>query len=164
MTQRLILFFFTFPVYFTLFGQTNPNKDRLYVLSKNRIGKNYIFNRSKPGNYDSTVIRYLGRVTTKKGIVFKIITSKWYFGFGPHATTRVVVFNHKNEYLGNYQLTMTYDLPDEIQNNRLVFSNKHRTDCNRKLMTRVSFNNGIPKQIFINCKDGYGDVNYFGDE
>jgi hypothetical protein len=33
----------------------------------------------------------------------------------------IVIFNEKNQYLGDYYLTMTYDIPDKIEGKYLVF-------------------------------------------
>lgn len=110
------------------------------------------------------MLNYLGKVKTKEGRVFKIITSKWYWGLSPRATSRIVVFNHKNQYLGNYYVGMTYDLPERIESNSLVFSNKNRDDCDPKVKTIISFQNGLPKKFFLRCTDKGGDIYNFGSE
>src|SRR5690242_18904588 len=81
------------------FGQTNPAKDRLAVLKHNRIGRTYTFDRSKKEDYDRTEITYLGRLTTKAGRVYKILTSKWIWGSVPRATSRIVIYNNRDQYL-----------------------------------------------------------------
>lgn len=146
------------------FGQVNPNKDRQVVLRHNNVGKTYVFDRSKKDDYNRTEITYLGKLKTKDGRVFKILISRWYWGLSPRATSRVVVFNNENEYLGNYYVTTTYDLPSKIEKNALVFDNKTKEDCNPSIMTRISFTKGLPKQFFVECKDKFGDIYSFGDE
>src|SRR5258705_2320721 len=130
-------------------GQVNPNKERQVVLRGNKIGKVYVFDRSKQKNYDRTEIIYLGKICTNDGRKFRILISRWYWGLSPRSTSRIVVYNDKNQYLGNYYVTMTYDLPDKIENNALVFSNHDNNECDPTLKTIVSFKNGLPNQFFL---------------
>ena len=163
MTSRLLLIFFTL-TFSSAFGQVYPNKDRQVVIRHNNVGKTYVFDRSKKSDHNRTELTYLGRLMTKDGRVFKILISRWYWGLSTRATSRIVVFNDKNQYLGNYYVTMTYDLPSKIEKNALVFINKYRKDCDPKIVTRISFADGLPKQFFLMCKDKQGDVYSFGDE
>ena len=142
------------------FGQVNPNRDRLAVLRHNKIGKTYIFDRSVKDVYNRTEITYLGKLRTNDGRVFKILISRWYWGLAPRATSRIVVFNNRNQYLGNYYMTMTDDLPSKIVNNALVFEN---VNCDSPMVTRVSFANGLPRDFFVGCNN-QRDLYSFGDE
>jgi hypothetical protein len=148
----------------TAFGQVNPNKDRQLVLRHSIVGKTYVFDRSRNEDYNRAEIIYLGKVRTKDGRVFKILISTWYWGIVPRATNRILVYNAQNQYLGNYPVTMTNDLPGKIKNNALVFENKNRDDCDPNMILRVSFYNGLPKQFFLACKGNMGDIYSFGDE
>jgi hypothetical protein len=159
-----LLLIFVIAIFSTVFGQVNPNKDRQVVLQHNKIGKTYVFDRSKKGDYNRTELTYLGTLKTKDRRVFKILISRWYWGLVPRATSRIVVFNEKNQYLGNYYVGMTYDLPNRIQNNTLVFENKDRRDCDSSIVTRISFTYGLPKEFFLECKNKMGDIYSFGDE
>lgn len=163
MTPRLLFIFFAL-TFTTAFGQVNPNSDRQVVLRHNNVGKTYVFDRSKKDYYNRTEITYLGKLRTNDGHVFKILISRWYWGLSPRATSRIVVCNNKNQYLGNYYVTMTYDLPSKIEKNALVFENTIREDCDPKIVTRVSFAKGLPKQFFLECKNKMGDIYSFGDE
>jgi hypothetical protein len=163
MTPRLLFILFSL-TFLNASAQVNPNKDRQLVLRHNKVGKTHVFDRSKKDNYNRTEITYLGKLRTNDGRVFKILISRWYWGLSPKATSRIVVFNDKNQYLGNYYVTMTYDLPSKIENNALVFENKRREDCNPNIVTRVSFAKGLPKQFFLECKYKMGDIYSFGDE
>jgi hypothetical protein len=160
-----LLFIFLFCVAFTtLSAQVNPNSDRQTVLRHDKVGKLYVFDRSKKDDYDKTEITYLGKVKTKDKRVFKILISRWYWGLSPRATSRIVIFNDNNQYLGNYYVGMTYDLPTKIANNALVFDNKEREGCDSMIVRRISFAYGLPKQFFIECKNKLGDIYSFGDE
>jgi hypothetical protein len=123
-----------------------------------------VFDRSKKDNYNKAEITYLGKVKTHDKRVFKILISRWYWGLSPRATSRIVVFNDKNQYLGNYYVGMTYDLPTRIENNALVFDNKEREGCDLMIVTRISFTYGLPKQFFLECKNKLGDIYSFGNE
>jgi hypothetical protein len=131
------------------------------VIKNAHIGKEYFFDKSKKDDLDSLVVIYLGQIVTTRGKVLRFLTSRWYWGFAPKATSRIVVFNEKNQYLGDYYLTMTYDVPDKIEDKSLVFINDKGSDCQAGLVTRVSFKNGIPKQFFLRCKGEMGDIYSF---
>jgi hypothetical protein len=146
------------------FGQVNPNNDRQTVLRHDTIGNTYVFDRSKKDNYNKTEITYLGELKTKDGRIFKVLISRWYWGISPRATSRIVLFNNRNQYLGNYYVGMTYDLPGKIENNALVFDNKERDGCDPTIVTRISFANGLPEKFFLECKNKMGDIYSFGDE
>lgn len=149
----------------TTSAQINPNRDRQVVLRRDKVGKVYVFDRSKKDDYDLTELTYLGKLKTRDGRFFKILISRWYWGLSPRATSRIVVFNDNNQYLGNYYVGMTYDLPDKIENNSLVFYNKYRPDCDPKIVTRVSFRYGLVNQFFLECKNKMGDIySFFSDE
>lgn len=155
----LPIFLFVFCT--TSFGQVNGNNAFQKVLTRNQIGKEFAFNKSKAGYYDSLVLVYLGNIKTKKGRVVKVITSRWYWGSGPRATSRIIIFNSKNQYLGDYYVTMTDDVPDRIEGTSLVFVNAKRGNCVPGLVTKVNFRNGIPREFFLKCDERYGDVYSF---
>jgi hypothetical protein len=141
------------------YAQVNPFTAYTTVLQQAQAGKQYSFDKSKKNDLDSLVVVYLGQIVTTKGKVLKFLTSRWYWGTAPRATSRIVVFNEKNQYLGDYYLTMTYDVPDKLEDNYLVFiSNKNSSSCPPGVVTRISFKNGIPKQFFVKCN---GDIYSF---
>jgi len=53
MTRHLLLLIFTL-IFITAYGQVDPDDDRLVVLRHNKIGKTYVFDRSKNGDYNRT--------------------------------------------------------------------------------------------------------------
>lgn len=148
----------------TAFGQVNPIVDREFVLRQNEVGKMYVFDRSQNDDHNRTEITYFGKLKPKDGRVFKILVSRWYWGLSARATSRIVVFNDKNQYLGNYYVTMTYDLPIKIERNSLVFENKNKKDCDQDILTRISFSKGLPKKFFLECKNKMGDIYTFESE
>lgn len=155
---RLILLILT--IFFTtsLEGQVNDNEIRQMVLDKNIIDSLFIFGKWTENGQTETHLKYLGEVTTKDGRVFKIMNSCWFWGLSHRATSRILIFNGNNQYVGNYGLGMTYDLPDKLENGILIFTNFENEDCDIKLITKVNFKKGLPNEIFIKCKEEYGDI------
>ena len=87
----------------------------------------------------------------------------WFWGLSHRATSRILVFNGNNQYLGNYYVTVTSDLPTKMENGTLIFKNTDE-DCDKKLTTIVNLKNGLPKQFFRKCKGKYGDIYSFDNE
>jgi len=142
--------------------QTGKSSDiRQKVLQSNNIGKEYKFNTEGD---TQTYLRYLEIIQTQKGERFKIMTSVWIWGQSGRATNRILIYSDNNRYLGNYYLTTRNDIPDRIQNNKLIFVNYKGSDCDPQLTTRIDFKNGIPKELFRKCKGDYGDIYNFSTE
>lgn len=152
---------FSLPLIFPILSYSQVNAFKAYktVVQHAQVGKEYSFGRSRKNDFDSLVVVYLGQIATTKGRILKFVTSRWYWGSVPRATSRVVVFNETNQYLGDYYLTMTYDVPSKIEDKSLVFtSNENSSNCPPGVVTRISFKNGIPKQFFVKCN---GDIYSF---
>jgi hypothetical protein len=143
------------------FSQTDHKRAFQLVLEGDAIGKEYSFGRWDGNTHDSLVLVFLGEVKTNKGRLIKILTSRWYWGLSFRATSRIILFSQKNEYLGDYRLTMNYDLPDKIEDNALIFVNDPGNDCTHSLVKRISFKKGIPKRFFLRCKEKLGDIYSF---
>jgi hypothetical protein len=133
------------------------------VLNNNVIDSLYVFGQWGETDGTETHLRYLGVIKSPEG-EYKIMTSSWFWGLSKRATSRILVFNERNEYIGNYHVGMTYDLPEKIENNRIVFLHSKTDKCNKDRITRLSFVNGIPEEFFLECKDGYGDIYTFDKE
>lgn len=135
---------------------------RLQVLKSNRTGHEFIF---KTEDRSTTHLTYLGCLTSKKGVHFKIMNSVWLWGNASRATSRILIFDKHDKYLGNYPLTLTDDLPTFIKGNKLVFINKRgNNSCDPELTTYVNFNEGIPKEFFRKCSGKGGDIYTFDKE
>lgn len=145
---------------FTGKSQTNDQNIRLKVLCFNQIGKEFTFGKWNENGGTETHLKYLGKTETKKGKIYKIMTSIWIWGLSRRATNRILIFNEKNQYLGNYYVTMNTDLPTELENGILIFRNLD-TDCDKNRATKINLKNGLPRQFFRECKNGYGDIYSF---
>ena len=141
-------------------GQVNDQKIRQQVLEKDVVDSLFIFGRWTEHGGTETHLKYLGQVTNKKGLTFKVVISSWVWGLSHRATSRILIFNNKNQYVGEYYVTTVYDLPTKLQNGNLIFKNTD-DDCDKKLLTVVSLNNGLPKKFFRKCKDKFGDIYSF---
>jgi hypothetical protein len=133
---------------------------RLDVLKKNIIGKEFTNGKwSEEGDLE-TKLTYLGSIKTTKGKVYKIMNYVFIWGRSGRSTNRILVFNEKNTYLGNYNITTSSNLPTEIINGQLLFKNTDK-DCDKKISTMVNFNKGIPKSFFRKCTLEFGDTYIF---
>jgi hypothetical protein len=139
-------------------GQTNDRDIRQKVLKKALVNKLNKFGKWTEKGGTETHLRYLGQVTTKDGRTFKIMNYSWFWGLSHRATSRILIFNVKNQYVGNYGLTMTYDLPDKLENGKLIFTNNGNKDCDKHLITRLDLRRGLPRKFFLNCKGDYGYI------
>ena len=132
---------------------------RQKVLQKSVIGRLFVFGKWNENGGTETHLRYLGKVITRKGHTYKIVNSIWIWGLSRRATSRVLIFNDRNQYIGNYYLTLVTDLPTQLKNGKLIFKNTD-INCDKKQVTLVDFRNGIPKQFFRKC-NGSGDIYVF---
>ncbi len=155
---HILIFLF---VSISLPAQINQTKAFQLVLEGDEIGKEYTFSKRAKDLYDSLILVYLGEITTDKKRVLKILTSRWYWGSSPRATSRIIIFNQQNQYIGDYYLTMNYDIPKKIEDRSLVFFHMSPSECDPTLITRISFKKGIPKRFFLKCKGKQGDFYSF---
>lgn len=124
------------------------------MLHKNVVGKEFIF---KAKGNSETRLRYLVCIKTKKGETLKFLNSIYLFGLyedAKRATCQLLIYDRRNRYLGNYYVGGVWYLPDRLEKAKLIFL--PYKDCDQK--TTISFENGIPKQIYILCKGKEGDV------
>lgn len=154
------LFLILLLVTYNLFGQANDDSIRQVVLKNNIIDSLYVFGQWNETDGTETHLKYLGIIKSKEQN-FKIMTSSWFWGLSKRATSRILIFDEKNEYIGNYYVGMTYDLPEKIENNQLIFFHSKTDECDKEKVTRLSFDNGIPNEFFLECKNGYGDIYSF---
>ena len=141
-------------------GQVNEQKNRQQVLKKAIVDSVFVFGKWTKAGQTETHLKYLGQVVTKAGQTFKVLNSTWYWGISQRATSRILIFNNHNQYVGNYNLTMTTDLPTNMKNGEIIFRNTDE-DCDKNLVTIVNLKNGLPKQIFRKCKGNDGDIYSF---
>ncbi len=130
---------------------------RQEVLKNDIKDSLFIFGKWDKSEGTETQQKNLGEIKSKKE-VFKIMTSIYFWGLSRRATNRILVFSQKNQYLGNYHLTMISDLPEKVEKNELVFLHFDDEDCNPQIASKLSFENRIPNEFFIEYKNGLGDL------
>jgi hypothetical protein len=145
-----------------LFSQTGVDSSAFQkVLLKNQRKKEFIYDKTKGKIADKTWLKYLGNVTTKEGKTYKIVTHIWVWGYSQRGTTRILLFDRDNQYVGKFVLGMTYEVPSKVIENRMIFEFPKNVGCDHAIKREVSFSDGIPKQFFLECKNGMGDIFYF---
>lgn len=140
--------------------QINDQNIRLKVLRKNIIGKEFIFGNWNEKGGTETHLKYLGKVKTPDRKIYKFMNSVWVWGLSKRATNRILIFNEKNQYLGNYNVSVTLDLPTELHNGILIFRNLD-SNCDKKVASKINLKNGLPKEFFRECKNKSGDIYSF---
>lgn len=141
-------------------SQINNDKIQQIVLSKRLIGKKIIFGKWTETRGTETHLTYLGRVKTNEGKTYKIMNSTWIWGLSRRSTNRILIFNGENQYLGNYTVGVDTDLPTKLINKILIFQNTN-LHCNKNIVSKISLKNGLPKEFFRECTNGYGDIYKF---
>ena len=131
------------------------------VLEKNQVNKVFTFDSSnkKDGLY-KIYITYLGKTHTSHKEL-KIITASTEWGPNHHTSGVIYLYDKSNSYFGEYSLGSAADLPQKFENNELIFNNRRKKDCDSSLTTTIDFSKEIPKEMFIKCKDKYGDIYSF---
>ena len=143
----------------SILAQTNDDFILEDALQKNEIGKKLIYGKWTKDGGTETTLTYLGIIKTNKKS-YKILNSSWIWGVSKRATNRIIVFNTQNQYIGNYYVTVKCDLPNRIENDKLIFKRRDCEDCDN-VNNQIDFTNGIPEQIFISCKGKFGDLYSF---
>jgi hypothetical protein len=134
-------------------GQNDTSYKRIkYVLESNLRDSLFVFDDSKGEDYDRDELRYLGQITTNDQRTFKILNSCWYWGRSPRATSKILIFDGQNRYLGVYHLNMAYELPSRLIDGQLIFDSK------------VDLKKGLPSLLYIACEGESGDTYAFSRE
>ena len=160
MLRNLLLIISLNFLFLTSFGQTHDQRIRLLVLRKDIVGKMFVFGKWSKTSGEEIHLTYLGKVTTRSGQILKILNSSWYWGLAHRATSRILVFDRSNRFIGDYYVTMVNDLPTSLENGKLIFHNSS-PDCDNKLFSVIDLKKGLPKKIFRLCKDSSGDTYSF---
>jgi hypothetical protein len=95
--------------------------------------------------------------------LYVFVNSTLIWGLSSKATSRILVFNDKNQFVGNYYVTLITDLPTSMKNGKLIFKNSYG-DCDKDLKTIIDLRKGLPKHFFRKCKGKYGDIYSFDSE
>jgi hypothetical protein len=156
--------FITLTIAFTLGcnnKQQSIKKQNEYIpeaLLKNKVGIEYISNQTK-NELDKTVDVYLGQLNSQT-IVYKLLFKMKYWGQNYnaiHANSYLYIFDNENNYLGFYPLGGVLKTKPYIKNNKLYVSSGLKCST----LNQFDFSTKIPKEIFLECENGYGDIYKF---
>ena len=144
----------------TLARTTKQIDKARFVLEKAIKNKPFVFGKwTQEGGTENRLV-YLGEFKTKRGKTYKVLTSEWTWGQSGRKTSRILIYDKLNRYIGNYYLPMDYDLPDKLLRQKLIFISDSK-DCDKNKQTVIDLSSGLPKQIIIKCNGEYGDVSVF---
>jgi hypothetical protein len=158
-TTLIFIFSFAF-LYQVANGQIKEKKIRSQALKKSIVDSLFVFGKWSTKGATETDLKYLGQLTTKAGKTFKILNSIWFLGFSHRATSRILIFNANNGYVGNYYMSTVDDLPTKLENGKLIFFNSGK-DCDKNLVTTIDLKSGLPKRFFRKRTGKYGDIYSF---
>ena len=119
-------------------AQTQDQKIRLAILKSDITEKDFVFGEWNGKEETETHLNYLGEITTKDNISYKIMTSSWFWGYTKKVTNLILVYNREYELLGNYYLNTTCQLPNKIEDNKLIFEPVECRNCD-KAITKIDF-------------------------
>lgn len=142
-------------------SQVNEDGLWLKVLQAAVVDSDFVFGHWVDTRQTETHLRYLGQFVTDDNGCFKVVNSVRLWGLSRRATSRVLMFDCENRYVGCYNVNIISDLPTKLANGKLIFVNEHRDDCDKVLKTVVNFKKGLPRQFFLKCKGAEGDVYTF---
>jgi hypothetical protein len=137
-----------------ILGQQKGLALRQYVLEQNKVDSLFVFDDSTKEYANKISLKYLGELKALDGRVFKIMTSTWEWGLSNRGTNRILLYNDKNQFLGNYYWGSWDELPSKIKNNKLIFEIKPEKS-KPTAVTQISFAKGIPKCIYVKEVDTY---------
>ncbi len=156
MAHKTFLFSIIFLFHLLSFSQTNEDSLRSLVLHKNIPDSTFTYGKWNVKNGQQLTLNYLGEIKSETQ-VFKVMTSFLIWG-AKRGTSRIIIFNQKNEYLGDYYVYFD-DLPYKIIGHELYFF-EHSKNCKKNT---ISFNAGVPLGFLIKCGNK-GDFYEFGAE
>ena len=143
--------------------KTDENSIQEIVLKNEIKDSLYIFGKWNKEEGMETHLKYLGNLKSEKE-TFKILTHSLIWGMSKRATNRLLIFDTKDKYLGEFGMTMKSELPKKIENNRLIFLHLDEEDCDKEIITQISFKEGIPKEFFVECKNEMGNIYSFSKD
>lgn len=137
-------------------------KLELEVLMENNIGKVFTYDFTNNIECNKSKIIYLGIVNVA-GFDYKMLTRFLVTGESCRGSSSIKIYDLENKYFGEYPVGMPEDLPDELKEDKLIFSQKD-TQCFKRKNYVISLKNEFPKQIFIPCTESGGDLYSFVTE
>ncbi len=143
------------------FAQVSDKQIRNIVLKNSNIDSLIVFGKWNEKGDTETQLKYLGNIKTKDGKIYKIVNSVFIWGLSHRASSRILIYNYKNQYVGNYKLNTVNELPQKLKEGKLIFKNQ---DCDSNNETIIDFTSGLIKRFFIKCSNEGGNVYEFSND
>ncbi len=131
-------------------------KKELQVLIADSPGKEFVFDFTHNKGCNKSKIKYLGIVNVSNR-EYKVLTSFLVTGESCRGSSSIKIYDLENNYFGEYTVGMPEDLPEELKEDKLFFSQKD-TECYRRKNYTISLEKELPKNIFIPCTESGGDL------
>ena len=128
------------------FAQVTDKQIRNIVLKNSNIDSLIVFGKWNEKGDTETQLKYLGNIKTKEGKQYKLVNSVFIWGLSHRASSRILIYNYRNQYVGNYILNTVKELPFQLKEGKLIFKNQ---DCDSNNETIIDFTNCLPKRIFF---------------
>ena len=138
-------------------------KSELKALKQNIIGKRYYHDFAHKKGFDKSEITYLGIARDNNKKQYKILTSYFVYSTSSdmcHGTSCIKIYNLKNEFIGQYYVGAYVSLPDALKDNKLIYT-KNTEQCPIRKNGIIDLSKGLPKEFFIPCTKGGGDIYTF---
>ncbi|MBP6757551.1 MAG: hypothetical protein KA210_15520 [Bacteroidia bacterium] len=127
------------------------------VISEGNIGQKFIVKQIDKAQVYELEIVYLGKIEKYK-IVFSTIFSGKYVD-SKRANSYLYLFDNENNLVGYYYVGGKYEKSPYVLDKKIILPPDLRNDC--KVTNQIDLSKKIPSEIFIDCKDGYGDLYKF---
>ena len=132
-------------------GRSNKAIDDLHieVLEKDSVGVTFIYDLTGKDNCNDSELTYLGIVKTNGKKEYKLLSSFWVRDGANtcRGNSKLMIYDTNNVFIGLYYFDMPYQLPDELDDNELVYY-ANESNCDNKGEIRISFENGLPKKFY----------------
>ncbi len=131
------------------FAQRTSAELRKLVLEQNVVDSTYTFDRSYPPDLDIIQLTLLGDIKLSNDQSVKILNSAWTWGADTTTTSRIIILDQDNNFLGDYNFYGFDKLPKRISNENLIFSYvNEETGVSKD--TSINFRDGPPKVFEVN--------------
>ncbi|RKR85294.1 hypothetical protein BDD43_5558 [Mucilaginibacter gracilis] len=126
-----------------------------YKYEENKFNKTLVLNglkgkliKKKINDSERFQGRYLGRMKTKSGQEYDVISFSYLFNLknSPTAESHIFFYDKQHLYVGSYHLNSTDELPQRIIQNKLYFE---IPGCKNKII--IDFSKGINPAINLGC-------------
>ena len=124
------------------------------VIRKANVGYRYTVKQRINDKLSEVNGFYLGELSSNKQRI-KIVYSTSYYGNTRQANSALLLFDQDNNLTGFYSMGGVYRENPYLQKNIVIFPPEALAGCKHE--NSLNFTEGVPKEFFIECKNGIGD-------